>query len=384
MTKLLWKGCTYGIECHLCAFCTGSMSCIHPKHIKEKENAKKMGNKNVIKFEFASMPEGYKMSERGSIVMDFSIPRCRYCHHFYFNLGCIRHGNNSFEKIDNPEVVVDCEYYIIDDSKWPQTAKRVKAEKIMKEVNTTWERTKELEEKAKMKKAKIDAGFKVHTLEAKDDHYHDYHKGETFSTLSWNDDVVDALSSGIGFAMPCTETITDISGEKDMVIIDKDIKDKERQINKILETRKLFIKNFFESFEDLDKKVVEDHLFDWDVKVEFLNFLLTKVNKKNRKKAKKLFNKLRFYSVRIDFVLKGHSKDVTRLDGENWFVVKKLIAMIKKYGCIFINDVFQTRYSDLAANYDSLVFDDEKTICEACGTENENVAIYCNNCGKRF
>jgi len=227
--------------------------------------------------------------------------------------------------------------------------------------------------------------------EAECQHYHDYHKERLFSQ-NWphSAKAFEALKSGKGTIMPDTSKITWIDGKISdddyMVLIQKEIKDKESKINQIIKVRKKFVKDFFESLEKIDEYMIRTHILDWGIEKPFLKYLLSKMNKKVRKKTKKMMEKLRF-STNMELVrLIGPGKDtyVHLIDGERWFAVKRLLSLIKKYAPIYINDMLKTKYTDLSSNIDNLVFDDEKVICETCGAENDNIAAFCNNCGNRF
>jgi len=309
-------------DCKWICFGIHGYSCAIPNH----EITKNLKLCRYFEEKMNTLPNGYKMNDKGYVIMDYTIARCRFCYFFNPLLGCIKNGGNIYEKIDNPDHTRTCEYYMIDESKMVHT----------------WARTEDLEARKK------DYQFYINTFPVK------------------------------GIVIP--------KSDDEMLFIEKEIKEKEIKINEIIKIRKTFVKDFYFTIKGIDERMIETHIFEWGLKKPFLKFLLAKVNKKSRKNTKKLIESLRFSINNSTVRLIDSERDtyVYLLDGEKWFVCKRILSLIKKYAPIYINDILKVQYTDLSSSLDRLVFDDEKSICEKCGAENDIVAVFCNNCGNKF
>jgi len=169
--------------------------------------------------------------------------------------------------------------------------------------------------------------------------------------------------------------------------MDSKIKEKQEKINQIVSARRKFIKKWMHDFLEIDKNILDHYILDYRVITkDFRNFILKNVQKKQRKVLKKGLEYIRIRRgyKEIEYGKRYHTQGIQILSGVKWNFVKKILAIIKKYACLYANEILKTKYSDLTSKYDVLLYDEETSICERCGTENPLIAIFCNNCGKRF
>lgn len=168
--------------------------------------------------------------------------------------------------------------------------------------------------------------------------------------------------------------------------IEKRVKDKQEKINKIIETRKEYIKSWLNRFTDLDSDIRYKYIlkYSW-LRSDFRKYILNNIGRKTKglnTSLKRIGIDLNSNSIKYGKAgkkIRGHL-----LSGEKWNFVKKILAIINKYAIMYANERLKAKYSELTSKYDALLYDDETIICEACGTENQIIALFCNSCGKKF
>ena len=169
--------------------------------------------------------------------------------------------------------------------------------------------------------------------------------------------------------------------------MEKRVKEKQEKINKIVDARKEYVNEWIKKFKELDSDVRYRYVlkYSW-LRKEFIKYVLDNIGKNSRKGLKTALKYIMIHlsDDLVTYGKRGQRVDAHLLSGEEWNFVKKILAIISKYGISYANDRLKVEYSELTSKYDGLLYDDEKIICESCGTENEIVALYCNTCGKKL
>lgn len=169
--------------------------------------------------------------------------------------------------------------------------------------------------------------------------------------------------------------------------MEKRVKERQENINKIVDIRKEYVKAWLKKFKELDSDIRYKYIlkYSW-LRSDFRKYILNNVGKKTKKGLNTCLKNilLQMNDGSILYGKSGKRIQAHLLSGEKWNFVKKLLAIINKYASAYANDKLKIKYSDLTSKYDVLLYDDETLICEACGTENQIIATFCNNCGKKL
>lgn len=166
--------------------------------------------------------------------------------------------------------------------------------------------------------------------------------------------------------------------------IETSIEEKQKKIKGLVEKRNVYIKNWVDKFSDLSEEVIYKYIikYRW-IRPDFSDYVVKRVNKKNRKTIKKGLKYIQIDSEKISYGKTGKKMEAQLLGGEVWNFVKKILSIISKYSTMYANEKLKSKYSKLSNQYDALLWDKDISICESCGTENNFIAIYCNSCGKK-